>query len=109
MTVHLLKPTHYWHCPACGGTDTTHEVQPHSRMHTCPALGGLSTPMASGRSGARLVVNEREDYVGTEDVTVLNGRPVMSITTEYPDGHTDLAVLAPTAHATGAAHDPGRN
>lgn len=105
MGVPILTPTTHWHCPACGGTDTTHESQPHSRMHSCPALGGLSTPMASGKSGARLVVNERDDYVGDEDVTLLNGRPVMSITTEYADGHTDLAVLAPTAHARGTAHD----
>jgi len=47
--------------------------------------------------------------VGQDDVALLNGRPVMSITTEYADGHTDLAVLAPTATAQGAAHDPGRN
>lgn len=109
MEIPILKPTHHWHCPECGGTDTTHEVRPHSRMHSCPRYGGATLPMASGKSGARFVFNEREDYVGGEDVTILNGRPVMSITTQYVDGHTDLAVLAPTAHATGAAHDPGRN
>jgi hypothetical protein len=40
---------------------------------------------------------EREDYVGREQVqTDANGRPVMSITTERPDGSNDAVVLAPT-------------
>ena len=26
-----------------------------------------------------------------------NGRPIMAVRTEYADGHTDMAVLAPTA------------
>lgn len=100
----LATPAHDWHCPKCGKQDQTREAQPHTRMHSCQALGGLSTPMASGLPGrARTVVKEREDYVGKEDVTMVDGRPVMSITTEYDDGHTDVAVYAATAHARGTA------
>jgi hypothetical protein len=107
--VHILQPAHSWHCPECGATDTTYEARPHSRMHSCPKFGGATLPMASGTSGARLVLNEREDYLGQEDVGLINGRPIMSITTEYADGHSDLAVLAPTANATGVAHGPDGN
>ena len=100
----LALPVHTWHCPSCGEQDQTRESQPHTRMHSCRALGGLTTPMASGLPGrARHVVNEREDYVGSEDVTMVDGRPVMNVTTEYADGHTDVAAYAATAHAGGTA------
>jgi hypothetical protein len=75
----------------------THEAAPHTRFHNCPKLGGLSTPMVAGKERAKVTVNEREDMIGSEDVTTVNGRPVMNITTEYADGHTNVAVYAPTA------------
>jgi hypothetical protein len=39
--------------------------------------------------------------VGTEDVPMVAGVPVMNVTTEYDDGHTDVAVFAPTAYSRG--------
>jgi hypothetical protein len=98
MPIPILNSVQHWHCPSCGATDVTHQVEPHTRFHPCPGLAGLSAPLASGVSGARMVVVEREDYIGSEDVTLVEGRPVMAISTEYSDGHTDTAVYAPTAH-----------
>ena len=104
MALPILTPTHHWHCPACGAEDVTHEAEPHTRFHSCAKLGGFSAPMAAGRKGdAKVVVHEREDYIGHEDVQLLDGRPIMNITTHYADGHTDVAVYAPTAHAGGTA------
>jgi hypothetical protein len=41
---------------------------------------------------------EREDYIGTQEVPVdANGRPVMSVITERPDGSNDTIAFAPTA------------
>jgi len=68
-------------------------------------MGGMTTPMVSGLAPAKVTLNEREDYIGTEDVTMVDGRPIMSVTTEYADGHTDVAVYAPTAHSRGEAHE----
>jgi hypothetical protein len=47
----------------------------------------------------KVVAEEREDYIGREDVRLDgNGRPVMAVRTVRDDGE-DLAVFAPTAHA----------
>jgi hypothetical protein len=47
----------------------------------------------------KVEVNEREDYVGDELVTVNGaGRPVMNVVTTRDDGN-DLAVFAPCARA----------
>jgi hypothetical protein len=97
-------PERRWECPNCELTDVTREVQPHTRFHACAGLKGFTAPMVPAGSKVRVTANEREDYLGSEDVRLdADGRPIMSITTEYPDGHTDLAVFAPTAHANGAA------
>ncbi len=104
MSIPLLTPTTRWHCPACGAEDVTHEAEPHTRFHPCAKLGGFTSPMARGAMPAKVVVTEREDYIGTEDVRLSeDGRPIMNITLEYADGHTDVAVYAPTAHAGGTA------
>jgi hypothetical protein len=67
-------------------------------MHTCPGLAGLSVPLQPEGSRVRHVVVEREDYVGSEDVqTDDNGRPVMAVLTERPDGSNDTVVYAPAA------------
>ncbi len=96
----LQPPVQLWECPNCSATDTTRERKPHTRFHPCPGLGGLTAPMVPAGSGARVTANEREDYLGREDAQVDDtGRPFMSVTTTYSDGHTDLAVLAPTAIA----------
>lgn len=86
-----------WECPNCPATDRTPWTTPN-RFHDCPALGGLTAPMIKTGSGARLVVVGREDYVGREDVQTANGRPVMAIRVDRPDGSNDLVAYPPTAH-----------
>lgn len=69
-------------------------------MHPCPGLAGLTAPMVLKGSGARVFAVERADYVGKERVQLDgNGRPVMSVITERPDGSNDCIALAPTASA----------
>jgi hypothetical protein len=104
VAVLLSAPEQRWECPNCPLKQATREVAPHTRFHACAGLAGLTAPMVPEGSNARVVANEREDYVGSEDVRMDgNGRPVMSITTEHPDGHTDCVVFAPTATAGSAA------
>lgn len=103
MNVPILQPRHEWACPNCVQRDVTTESRPHSRMHACAGLSGLTAPMLPARDvvnhGARVVAKVREDYVGKEIVTTDdNGTPVMAVETEYADGHTDLAVFAPAAN-----------
>lgn len=98
MTV-LLPPT-VWVCASgCPAVDRTPGTAAN-RFHTCPALGGLTSPLVPQGSGARVRAVEREDYVGSEDVQYdwNTGRPVMAIVTERPDGSNDVAVMAPTAY-----------
>jgi hypothetical protein len=47
---------------------------------------------------AKVTAHEREDYIGTDQVRLTAGRPVMSVTTERDDGR-DVVVFAPTATA----------
>ena len=90
-----------WRCPACGKTDRTAESRPHTRFHPCPRMHGLSAPMVRAGTAAKLVLNERQDYVGKELVRLDDrGRPAMSISTIRDDGQ-DAVVFAPTATASG--------
>ena len=100
----LLQPAPtYWECAACTFTDVTREARPHSRMHTCTGLGGLSVPMVRAGTRCKMRAVEREDYVGDELVTYDDGgRPVMSVVTTRDDGE-DCTVYAPTATARLAA------
>jgi hypothetical protein len=100
----LLNAEKRWECPACGLQHKTTEPRPHTPMHTCPALSGLDAPFVEvtgiefKKHSARLVVNEREDYIGSEVVTLdANGRPIMSVSTERADGSNDLRVYAGAA------------
>jgi hypothetical protein len=70
-------------------------------MHVCPKTRYLTTPMVRAGTKARIVLKEREDYVGTEKVQLdpERGRPVMSLITERADGSNDVRVYAPTASA----------
>jgi hypothetical protein len=92
-----------WRCPECGATDQTREARPHSRMHICPKLHGLTVPMVEAGIRAKVTAKLREDYVGTEKVQTapFDGRPYMAVVTEREHGQ-DVAVFAPTA--TGDAH-----
>ena len=101
MSVPILAlPAHRWYCTKCPQTDVTHEIQPHSRMHVCPGLRGLTAPFIAVGTKAKVELHEREDYIGSEVVQLDPefGRPVMSITTERDDG-TDAIVFAPMATA----------
>ncbi len=88
-------------CPQCGKTARVRNmVVKSARMHQCPKLRGLLAPMFREGVQAQVVLNEREDYVGGADVQLdpERKRPVMNMTTEYADGHTDVVVYAPRAH-----------
>ena len=105
MTV-LLDTYQDWYCPACKLTDRTKGVAPApglftTRMHTCPKLRGLTAPMMPAHVKAKLVLHEREDYVGKELVQLdpERGRPVMNMETVRDEG-TDMRVYAPTAVAS---------
>jgi hypothetical protein len=96
----LLRPEHRWECPNCDFTDVTHEAEPHSRFHPCAGLAGLTAPMVPTGTKCKVVAHEREDYIGGEDVRLVEGRPVMSVEVVRDDG-TDLAVYAATATGRG--------
>lgn len=86
-----------WECPKCTQTDVTYESQPHSRMHVCRGLGGLTVPMIPAGTRCKIQAVEREDYVGRDMVqTDGNGRPIMATVVTRDDGE-DRAVYAPTA------------
>lgn len=99
----LNAPEWRWECPNCPHTHVTRETQPHTPFHPCPGLrAGLTAPMIPAGTKAKVVVNEREDYVGDELVQLHHGRPVMNVVTVRDDGQ-DCAVFAPTARADGFA------
>lgn len=101
--VPILQPEHRWECPSCTATDVTHEAQPHSRMHACRGLAGLTAPMVPAGTRAEHRPVEREDYINGDLVQVDgNGRPVMSVITMRDDGQ-DCTVYAPVATLRGAA------
>lgn len=98
MAVLLDPPPTRWICSnGCGVVDVTPAGVPN-RFHNCRAMAGLLAPLVPEGSGARVLAVEREDYVGKEDVrTDDNGRPVMAVRTERPDGSNDVIMFAPTA------------
>lgn len=96
---HLLNPPPTrWICSnGCGVVDLTPAGVPN-RFHVCAALKGISAPLVPAGSGARVRVVERDDYEGSESVQRDgDGRPVMSVITDRPDGSNDVVVMAPTA------------
>lgn len=98
----LLKVTTFWFCPNCKLEDATQEERPHTRFHTCPALGMISAPMFPKGTRVKVTAREREDYIGDETRQIVhrdaNGRPIMSVVTEREDGQ-DVMVFAPTVVA----------
>lgn len=96
--IHLDAEQH-WVCPNCTATAVT-TGQPN-RFHDCAGLRGLTAPMVLEGTRARVVAEERQDYVGQEDVRLDGeGRPVMAVRTVRDDGE-DLVVFAPTAYLKG--------
>jgi hypothetical protein len=101
--VPILAPEHRWECPSCDFTDVTHEARPHTRMHACRGLAGLTAPMVPAGTRAEHRAVEREDYINGDLVqTDGEGRPVMSVLTMRDDGQ-DCTVYAPVATAKGSA------
>ncbi len=93
----LEPPQTHWGCPSCDLHEVTRESSPHSRMHSCPGMAGLTVPMVPAGMRAEHRATEREDYIDGEQVQLDdNGRPVMSVTTTTDD-REDLTVYAPTA------------
>ena len=90
-------------CPNCGKTARIKDMKVKAaRMHQCPKLRGLVTPMVREDVKAQIVIREREDYISGKQVQVdpERKRPVMNMETQYADGHTDLVVYAPAATMT---------
>ena len=94
----LLTVERRWACPSCDLTDVTHEAKPHSRMHPCAGLAGLTAPMVPAGTSAKHEAVERGDYIGSDLVQLTDGRPVMSVVTTRDEGQ-DCTVFAPTATA----------
>lgn len=95
---HEINAITRWECPNCNARDVTNEHMPHTRMHTCPGMKGLTAPMVREGERVRIVANEREDYIGREVVTLDDdNRPIMNIETIRDDGSNDVVVFAPCA------------
>lgn len=102
--VPILNSERRWECPNCDLKDVTNEAQPHSRMHTCRGLKGLTAPMVPAGTRCKVEAKEREDYVGKEVVTVDgDNRPIMRVETTRDEGN-DVAVFAPLARSNGGVN-----
>jgi len=95
----VLQAEQRWVCPNCLAADQT--VGQPNRFHDCAALGGLSAPMVLEGTDCRIRLVEREDYIGNEDVQMVQGRPLAALRVEQADGRNDCVVYAPTAKAIG--------
>lgn len=91
----LAPPVRRWHCPACGRTSTTTEVEPHAQLHPCRAARGLLTPYVPAGVAGKVTVIERQDYEQHSGLTrgVREnlrrddaGRPAMGVSVEYDGG-----------------------
>lgn len=96
----LIFVEHRWECPNCSTTTVTCEHRPHTEFHHCAGLGGFWAPMVTAGTRCKIEIIERQDYVGTENVRLHEGRPIMAVVTTRDDGN-DVAVYAPTAYARG--------
>lgn len=107
--VHLTPPERYWDCPSCTAQHVTRIVRAHTPMHPCPGALGVLVPYTEAHPGRLLRPTDRRhhriihrgDYQGTERGLRFDtdGRPVMAVHTERPDGSHDTHVFAPAAAA----------
>lgn len=95
----VLHAEQRWVCPNCPAAVRT--VGQPNRFHDCAGLGGLSAPMVLEGVDCRVTLVEREDYIGTEDVRMVRGRPLAAVNIVRGDGSNDCVVYAPTAKAVG--------
>ncbi len=100
MSAITLDPVQHWSCPNCPVTDRT--VGQANRFHQCRGLAGLTAPLVLAGVRCQVRAVEREDYIGTEDVPLVDGRPIMNVTVTREDGE-DVTVYAPTAYLRGEA------
>lgn len=103
---HLLElPERRWECPNCDQTAVTRELIVGARYHNCKGLLGLSAPMVSAGTRAKVEAVERQDYIGADHgrvpLTDVDGKqvPFMAIRTTRDDG-IDCTVRAPVASAS---------
>ena len=97
MTAVMMRTEHRWECPNCDLTDVTHEPRPHSRMHDCRGLLGLSVPMVPAGTRCKVELTEREDSTNGDLVQLgPDGVPYMSAITTRDEGQ-DCTVYAPVA------------
>lgn len=98
MHVALLNAERRWECPNCAHTRVTVAADRHVVIHRCPGLSGLTAPLVPAGTDCRVVRQDREDFLGRDVPQVDDeGRPAMSVVTEYADGRQDCTVLAPLA------------
>lgn len=72
-------------------------------VHKCQYGNGLISPLVRANTKAKIIVVEREDYVGKEKVqTDASGRPVMAVTTERDEGQDCIVFPASATAATTA-------
>jgi hypothetical protein len=101
----LTAPELRWECPSCGLQHVTRETRPHTPMHNCTKLRGLTAPFVQvhgtelKKHSTRHVVNVRGDYIGEDQGIKFDaeGTAIMSINTERADGSNDCHVFAPIA------------
>lgn len=97
----LEPPSVYWECPNCTQRATSNAPQ-QVPFHACRGLHGFNVALVPEGSRSHVRAVHREDYVGNEESLTYDsdGRPVMAIVTERPDGSNDCVVLPPTATST---------
>lgn len=101
VSVPLLDTEHRWSCPNCHIQSITHETRPHTQMHSCHGMAGLTVPLVPAGTRCKIVAVEREDYLGGENVQRDgNNRPIMAVITTRDDGQ-DCTVYAPVAQVKG--------
>lgn len=89
----LLPPFTDWYCPNCTFTERTRSIGPDAaRMHTCPGLHMLTAPLIPANVYAKVVAEERADYLGREiQETGDDGKPYMAVHT-IRDDRADVMV-----------------
>jgi len=99
----LAVPEQRWECPSCDLQQVTRRSDVHTEFHHCRGLAGLWAPMVPAGTRAKVETNEREDYIGDEQVQLHQGRPVMNLVVTRDDGQ-DCVIFAPSATGSGSAH-----
>jgi len=104
MPVDLTPPNQTWYCRKCSLRIQTKHQGRLTPMHDCSGHGGFRLPLLLEGADSVLVLHERGDYIGTEDVRrTADGTPIMRADVVRPDGSNDAWIYAPTAHGRAAA------